>query len=88
MKKNIMQMYADEIAGYLKRIAELEAECKEHQEAMHEVDNTIKVLDKALELACANDVCLNFPIFKDIQKEIIADSIKYYKQQAKKELRG
>ena len=45
-----------EIDEYKKRILELEkqliAECKEHQEAMQVADKTIRLLNKALELAC------------------------------------
>lgn len=66
--------------------AELEAEYKEHQEAINEADNTIKVLEKALELACLELMQdLKFES-KDDKHYTLCENIEYFKIMARKEL--
>lgn len=67
--------------------AELEAEYKEHQEAMNEADNTIKVLDKALQLACANHTAVcgeSMDCSKGV--DCVGCLVEHYKAQAREEL--
>lgn len=64
--------------------AEIEAECEEHQEAMRVADKTIKVLEKALTLAC--DELLSQIVFWGNYMETADDWCKYFKTTARKEL--
>lgn len=64
--------------------AEIEAECQEHQEAMRVADKTIKVLEKALTLAC--DELLSQIVFWGNYMETADDWCKYFKTTARKEL--
>lgn len=70
----------------IEKKAQLEDEYKEHQEAMQEADNTIKVLNKALELACNE---LPSPIvFMGNYMQTVDDWCKYFKTTARKELKN
>lgn len=73
----------------MQKNAQLEAEYKEHQELMHEADNTIKVLDKALELACANHpgVC-DKSMDCSNGVDCVECLIEHYKTEARKELKN
>lgn len=69
--------------------AELEAEYKEHQEAINVADNTIKVLEKALEFMAYNYWDTHSAImFCDtgVQVNSSEELLNYFKTQAKKEL--
>lgn len=69
--------------------AELEAECQEHQEAMRVADNTIKVLEKALELACANHpATCNVDANCNNEVDCVECLVEHYKAQAIKDLCG
>ena len=64
--------------------AKVEAECQEHQEAMRVADKTIKVLEKALTLAC--DELPSPIVFWGNYMETTDDWCKYFKTTARKEL--
>lgn len=67
--------------------AEIEAECQEHQKAMRVADNTIKVLEKALELACANHpATCNDVANCNNEVDCVGCLVEHYKIQARKEL--
>lgn len=69
--------------------AEIEAECEEHQKAMRVADNTIKVLEKALELACANHpATCNVDANCNNEVDCVECLVEHYKAQAIKDLCG
>ena len=72
--------------------AEIEAECQEHIEAMLVADKTIRMLAKALELACEKVGCAGCPLTKKcgncygVAECCEVELPKYFKEQARKEL--
>lgn len=67
--------------------AEIVAECEEHQEAMRVADKTIRLLAKALELACANHpASCNVDAICNGEVDCVRCLVEYYKIQARKEL--